>query len=315
MAGAFAAVEWGLTAFRAWLMEADGTVVSQRQASESLAAVKSEGFAEALESNLAALAVPRNVPVVICGMAGAKQGWQEVPPVTLPMRLDSLPSHAMRIDGLARDVRILPALAQRGADSDFMRGEETLLFGLFAGQPQVSARVCIPGRFSRWVGLEAGAVTRIATHMTGEMFSVLQRSSVLSPILRGAEMLDETAFLDAVERSFQAPALYLNAAHAIRARNLLEGIAPERAEAELFGLLVGTELAGGLSVFAGEGPVWLIASGQLCEFYEHAFQRLGQSCMVHDATAAAREGLAAAASQLFDLSGTADEKKGRISGG
>ncbi|WP_176084989.1 2-dehydro-3-deoxygalactonokinase [Martelella sp. HB161492] len=314
MAGAFAAVEWGLTSFRAWLMEADGTVISQRQASESLAAVKSEGFSETLESNLAALSVPHDVPVVICGMAGAKQGWQEVPPVMLPMRLDSLPRHAMRVDGLARDVRILPALAQRGADPDFMRGEETLLFGLFAGQPQVSARICIPGRFSRWVGLQGGDVTRIATHMTGEMFSVLQRASVLTPILRGAEGLDETAFLNAVERAFRSPGRYLNAAHAIRARNLLEGIPPERAEAELFGLLVGMELSGGLRAFDGDGPVWLIASGRLCEFYEHAFQRLGQSCMVHDAEAAAREGLAAAAVQLFDLSGMLNGKRGRMSG-
>ena len=50
-------------------------------------------------------------PVLICGMAGARQGWAEAPYLRTPTRLDALHEGAIRIDAPG-DIRILPGIAQ-----------------------------------------------------------------------------------------------------------------------------------------------------------------------------------------------------------
>ena len=72
----------------------------------------------------------KSIPVVICGMAGAAQGWYEAAYIELPPPLATVPSKAIKVPGIVREVRILPGLAQRKKDApDVMRGEETLLLG------------------------------------------------------------------------------------------------------------------------------------------------------------------------------------------
>src|SRR5690242_20566564 len=88
------------------------------------------GFAPVLHDHLVRLRAPEGVPVLICGMAGARQGWVEAPYLETPTRLDALHGGAVRV-GAPGDVRILPGVAQRRAERpDVMRGEETQLLGV-----------------------------------------------------------------------------------------------------------------------------------------------------------------------------------------
>ena len=117
------------------------------------------GFAPVLRDHLARLGAPEGTPVLICGMAGARQGWAEAPYLKTPTRLDALHEGAIRIDAPG-DIRILPGIAQARADRpDVMRGEETQLLGVT--DPGFTGLVCIPGTHSKWVRIDAGERRRV----------------------------------------------------------------------------------------------------------------------------------------------------------
>ena len=71
---AFAAIDWGTTRFRAWLLDAAGEVVAERRSDEGLLAVPRERFAAVLEEHLGAMDAPASLPVMMCGMAGLAAG-------------------------------------------------------------------------------------------------------------------------------------------------------------------------------------------------------------------------------------------------
>src|SRR5690606_25699529 len=151
---AFAAVDWGTSSFRLWLMDSDGTVLAERRSSEGMTAAAGIGFPQVLTSHLDAVAASADLPVIICCMAGARPGWIEAGYVDVPSPPHSLPRGAVRIPGETRDIRILPGLAQRRKDApDVMRGEETQLLGALDPQAGGEQLVCMPGTHSKWVNV------------------------------------------------------------------------------------------------------------------------------------------------------------------
>jgi 2-dehydro-3-deoxygalactonokinase len=63
---------------------------------------------------------------------------------------------------------------------DVMRGEETQLLGFLGIHASGEAIVCMPGTHSKWVNVSGATVERFATFMTGELFSVVSRETILS---------------------------------------------------------------------------------------------------------------------------------------
>ena len=181
---AFVVVDWGTSSFRGWLMSADGAVLAESRGGEGmLHCAGGAGFAPVLRDHLARLGAPAGAPVLICGMAGARQGWVEAPYLKVPTRLDALHEGAIRIDAPG-DIRILPGIAQARADRpDVMRGEETQLLGVT--EPGFTGLVCIPGTHSKWIRIEDGRVVEFSTYMTGELFSVIAQHSILAHAIEG----------------------------------------------------------------------------------------------------------------------------------
>ena len=127
---AYAAVDWGTSSFRLWLVDGAGRALAERRSDEGMMAAARSGFAAVLHAHLAALSAPPDLPVIICGMAGARQGWVEAGYVDTPAPLAAIPAGAVIVPEKSRDVRILPGIAQRDRDApDVMRGEETQLLG------------------------------------------------------------------------------------------------------------------------------------------------------------------------------------------
>ena len=87
---AFAAVDWGTTSFRLWLMAESGEVLGERRSPQGLTALRREEFSGVLEAHLDALGAPADLPVVVCGMAGSRQGWTEARYLDVPARLDDV---------------------------------------------------------------------------------------------------------------------------------------------------------------------------------------------------------------------------------
>ncbi|TIX94965.1 MAG: hypothetical protein E5V22_35630, partial [Mesorhizobium sp.] len=81
---AVAAVDWGTTRLRVWLIDEAGNVLAERRGDDGLITAQAAGFSTILEGHLVAMGAPEAMPVIICGMAGSRQGWLEAPYVTVP---------------------------------------------------------------------------------------------------------------------------------------------------------------------------------------------------------------------------------------
>jgi 2-dehydro-3-deoxygalactonokinase len=301
---AYAAVDWGTSSFRLWLLDRAGQALAERRSDEGMMAAAKTGFAAVLQGHLAAVGAAPDLPVIICGMAGARQGWVEAGYVDTPAPLDAILSGAVtvpgQVAGQSRDIRILPGIAQRDMNApDVMRGEETQLLGALGNDAAREALVCMPGTHSKWAEVKDGAVTRFATFMTGELFSVISRETILSHAVAGTDAEDREAFQEAVAAAFKRPALAANLLFRVRSRQLLFGGRPAAARDTISGTLIGLELAGGLATDLPRDRITLVASGRLAALYRLAFDTVSIAVQSIDADEAVLAGLSRAATALW----------------
>jgi 2-dehydro-3-deoxygalactonokinase len=296
-AARFVAVDWGTSSFRAWLMAADGRSLAESRGNEGMLHCMTAGFGNVLQQHLARLGAPAGVPVVICGMAGARQGWVEARYLLTPTRPDDLHSGAVRVEAPG-DIRILPGIAHPDAACpDVMRGEETQLLG--AMPSDYSGLVCIPGTHSKWVSVEAGCIGAFSTFMTGELFSVLGQHSILAHAVEAGQPLSpaDPAFrmgLDAgLKEGLESQLFRLRAAQLLGYEQRAQG------SARLSGLLIGSELAAARRRYGVEARMLLLAAGPLGRLYEFALASAGFDVTTMDAETAAQAGLAKAAMKLW----------------
>jgi 2-dehydro-3-deoxygalactonokinase len=297
-----AAVDWGTSRLRIWLLDEGGSVLSERRSDEGMLAARPDGFARILEGHLTALGAPADLPAIICGMAGSRQGWVEAPYVAVPASMQGIFAGAAPIPGSRRDIRILPGVAQRDpASPDVMRGEETQLAGLASLLGSDAHIVCMPGTHSKWVEIAGGSIAGFATYMTGELFSVLAGHSILSHSLGPEHAVSATdpLFQRWCQDSLSDPGDVSARLFRIRASTLLLDLQPAQAAAALSGLLIGAEIASASRRFAWpEAPVVLVASGALRPLYEAALGLAGLEFQTVEADEAVRAGLLAAARHL-----------------
>jgi 2-dehydro-3-deoxygalactonokinase len=298
---AYAAVDWGTSSFRLWLIDRAGGVLEERRSQEGMMAAAKLGFAAVLQSHLDAVGAANNLPVVICGMAGARQGWVEAGYIDTPAHLALILERAVPVRGQSRDIRILPGIAQRNPKApDVMRGEETQLLGVLGIDAAGEAVVCIPGTHSKWVRVNGGTVERFATFMTGELFGVVSRETILSHAVSDAdEAVDTEAFKSAVVAAFESPALAANLLFRVRSSQLLYGGSPSSAREKISGTLIGLELAAGPAGDPSSSGITLVASGRLQVLYRLAFDTLAVAVQSIDAEAAVRRGLSMAAETIW----------------
>ncbi len=297
-AASFVAIDWGTSSFRGWLMSADGTPLAETRGNEGMLHCLTSGFEPVLLAHLQALGAPDHLPVLICGMAGSRQGWAEAPYLGTPTRLDALHEGAIRIRH-SRDIRILPGLSQPDpARPDVMRGEETQLLG--ATEPDFTGMVCIPGTHSKWISIEGGRVVAFTTYMTGELFAVLSKHSILAHAVDSdGHAAAGEAFRAAVAASRAAPADLTAALFRVRAAQLLGFDPHSDGAARLSGTLIGIEVAGALAHHPADQPLRLIGAGDLCRLYESALSEAGYAVTVTDAEQASRTGLRKAATHIW----------------
>lgn len=298
---AFVAVDWGTSSFRLWLVDRTGDVLAERRSDEGMMAAAKAGFPGVLQSHLAAVKAPEHVPVLVCGMAGAKTGWVEAGYVDTPAPLSAILKQAARVPGEARDIRVLPGIAQRDTKApDVMRGEETQLLGALGPDAAGEALVCMPGTHSKWVRVKSGTVAQFSTFITGELFSVVSRETILALAVAGAGHAEDVAsFEAAVKAGYEAPAFAANLLFGARSRQLLFGGTPAAARETLSGTLIGVELAAGLSGSVPKAGITLIASGRLAALYRLAFDALSVTVNPIDADEAVRRGLSMAAAAIW----------------
>lgn len=285
------AVDWGTSSFRLWLLSADGTVLAEHRSHEGMSDVADRGFETVLEGHLAALSVPDDVPVVICGMAGSRQGWVEAGYLDTPADVGAIGETATRVPGTSREIIILPGLATRSLDEpDVMRGEETQLLGASLDRPE-GARYCMPGTHSKWVSMRGSVVSGFETFMTGELFACISGKTILAHSTGGGGAVDarNPAFASGVRDGWTRPEMTTHHLFSLRAGQLLHNWSEDENRARLSGLLIGSELSGA-GIRGGE-TIALVASGALERLYHVALTECGAKVHDIDADVAVQRGL------------------------
>lgn len=249
------AVDWGTSQLRAWAMSPGGQVLAAANSDEGMGRLAPGGFEPALLRLIEPwLAVGRQMPVIACGMVGARQGWAEAPYRPVPCT-PVAPGALMPVTTDPRiALRIVPGLSQRKPAADVMRGEETQVAGVIATLPDFDGIACLPGTHTKWAHVSAGEVVSFQTFLTGEMFALLAGQSVLRHSV-GSEGWDDAAFAEAVADAISSPARVASRLFGLRAEALLAGLAPETARSRLSGLLIGTELAAARPYWLGQRVV------------------------------------------------------------
>lgn len=303
---AWIAVDWGSSNLRAWGLDKHDQVIAQASSDKGMLSLKADEYeAELLRLVGDWLPATGQTDVMVCGMAGARQGWLEAAYLPVPTRLDQLSQGAVMppLAGSQLRVYLLPGLSQtRSAATHFdvMRGEETQLAGLVAKTTDFSGLVCLPGTHAKWANLEAGAVTGFATYLTGELYQLLANKSVLQHSIGSDDLNDPAcreAFISAVSEIKAAPESFSSRLFGLRAQDLLDGRLPSEKTrgallaARLSGLAIGLELASACRERPTEQPVTLIGNQALCHRYTLALNAIGYQTQHLDGDDAVLAGL------------------------
>jgi 2-dehydro-3-deoxygalactonokinase len=279
------AVDWGTSSFRAFRLDAHGAVLERREAPLGILAVREGRFAEALESQVGDWLAAGLGPVVMSGMVGSRQGWQEQAYLPCPAGPAEIAARMGRVRWGMHGAQawIVPGLIARDADGlhDVMRGEETQLVGALDALGPGEHVVCLPGTHSKWATVRDGRVTGFATHMTGELFAVLRDHSILGRLMANAG--DDPAAFDLGLARAALPGGLPHLLFAVRAEGLAGRLTPEQSHEVLSGLLIGYEIA---HAAPATGLVHLLGAHGLCTRYARALEARGLAARLLDAEAA-----------------------------
>ena len=287
------AVDWGTSNMRAWALR-DGAIVAEGRSDKGMGALAPEEFEAALLDVIEPWLGQNRIPLVACGMVGAKQGWCEAPYAAVPCPPVDQGAVRPEVKDPRIDVAILPGLSQSDP-ADVMRGEETQIAGYLAKEPDFDGVLCLPGTHTKWVQISAGEVVSFRTFMTGELFALISKQSVLRHSVGSG--WDAEAFAGAVADAMARPEALANRFFSLRAEGLLAGLGTEAATARLSGLLIGAELAAARPYWLGQKIV-LIGAPKLSEHYRTALELQGLNADTAGATETTLAGLTAAYARL-----------------
>ena len=264
--------DWGSTNLRLFLMDAEGTVTATRQSAQGVRSLQPDQFRAAFE-DLAADLLDGATPggILLCGMVGARQGWLEAPYAEAPAGAAEIAARFGQVETRWGPAWIAPGLIARRPDgrADVMRGEETQILGAGAG---ADGMIVTPGTHSKWARTEGGRITGFTTYMTGELFEVLKRHSMLGALIEDGPP-DPAAFDLGVARARTGEPLQ-SLLFSVRSEGLTGALPGPSLASYLSGLLIGGEIAAGLAAAPGAAPT-LIGDPTLTTLYATALAAFG----------------------------------------
>jgi 2-dehydro-3-deoxygalactonokinase len=278
-------IDWGTTSFRAFRLDAGGAIVDRRAAPRGILAIEGGRFEEELLRQVGDWIADGEERVLMAGMIGSRQGWQEAPYVRCPAGVGEIAAGTVAVAFAGATVRVLPGLTVTDAAGvpDVLRGEETQIVGAFA-QMHEAALACLPGSHSKWAETGAGRIASFATYLSGEAFAALRGHTILGRTMREGPT-DLVAFDRGVARAAD-PGHLLHHLFGARTLALFGALGEAQGASYLSGMLIGHEVRAAL---AGAGAsVHLIGAEALCALYARAIAACGARAVVHGEEAAAR---------------------------
>jgi 2-dehydro-3-deoxygalactonokinase len=286
------AVDWGTSSLRAWRMDSAGEILERRRDGLGILKVEDGNFDRAFAQVVGDwIKVSPAAAVLMAGMIGSRQGWLEVPYATCPASVEMVASRLVAVPQ-TETVRIVPGLSRRAQNEapDVMRGEETQIFGLDLD----TALVILPGTHSKWTSVRRGAIDWFSTFMTGEVYDVLRRHSILGRMMEdGPHDGGVPPGFDAgVGEGLSAASGTLQSLFSTRTRGLFDELSPQDSAGYLSGLLIGSEIREGRAALRARNvepkDAVLVGAEALTSLYASALAKAGIASSIAGEDCAAR---------------------------
>ena len=221
-----------------------------------------------------------DTPVFMSGMVGSNIGWVPTPYLDCPISI--LDIGQGKTEFFARKHKLyvqhgLSCLNSMGLP-DLMRGEELQILGWYKSNPGRHARgshlICLPGTHSKWVSVKDGVVIGFSTAVTGELYEVLLRHSVL--VCGELDPGHQEGFRRGLSEVYRCGGEKLvSLLFSVRARQLVSDLDASSSAAYMSGLLIGADV---LSAVGGEralddgAELHIIGSDQVSGLYKQALE-------------------------------------------
>ena len=264
--GKWIAVDWGTTSFRAYLM-VNNDVLENVETNDGMKFVQNQHF----ENTLVRIIEPwldhkHKIEILASGMVGSKQGWIEAPYQKTPCNLNNIEFISPSVKDNRFSLKIFSGVSQHNTP-DVMRGEETQIAGFLYDNPNFNGSICLPGTHSKWVNIENGNIINFKTFMTGELFEIISKNSILIHSVTSNKVLKNELKM-AVDEIFNNPEIFGNALFQLRADDLINSKGSKVYKSKLSGYLLGLELVGSLELWKKKDVI-LIGNPDLTELYEY----------------------------------------------
>ena len=214
--------------------------------------------------------LPEAIPIIVSGMASSKLGLFDLPYAKLPQDL-SHPKLQIKQSQLKNHP--LYVISGLSTENDILRGEETQLIGLHhLLSINKNSTIIIPGTHSKHMFCEEGVLTQFKTYMTGELFELLTKHSILENAVTLPENKEPLwdAFIEGV--SAVEHESILHNIFTVRVKQVLENLDGVSNYYYLSGLLIGAEILA-LKTEVKQ-HIYVFASGVLSQCYEIAIKTL-----------------------------------------
>ncbi|MEP2240255.1 MAG: 2-dehydro-3-deoxygalactonokinase [Maribacter sp.] len=208
--------------------------------------------------------------IVISGMASSSIGMLEMDYADIPF---SITGNGLNWKLIAKPTSPDVLLISGVRDVlDVMRGEETQAVGLHTMLAKYDKGVLLlPGTHSKHIYFNNNEIVRFKTFMTGELFELLSKNSILSNSVKKEHWSTNSKkeFLRGLKSGFKKE--LIAQLFAIRANDILNGTSKNDAFYFLSGLLIGEELS---NIKNENQPIILNTVSPLLKLYEIALIEL-----------------------------------------
>jgi len=245
-------------------------------------------FTEILRNKIAQLCNKTNtnhqldsLPVIISGMASSELGLRHLPYQPLPIFAEANHLITKRILANPQFNHEIYLVSGLKTNDEVMRGEETLLLGVITKYQIKNGIVILPGTHSKHIYIADGVINDFTTFMTGELFELLSRQSILSETVEmPSNWSDKKGFKDGLNDSKHQS--FMSQLFKIRSASLLHHKKGTYNFFRLSGQLIGSELKSLLphrpeNIYIAGEPKLLSLYKLACEHYNFPRQITKQS--------------------------------------
>lgn len=290
---AFLSCDWGTSALRLNLVDAQsGLVITRESSDQGIARTFSQWNATDKSSRMAfyldilqqhIISMEQRtgtsldgLKLFISGMASSSMGLMELPYSDLPFALSGPDLRVKHLPSQENFNHAISIISGVKSTDDVMRGEETQLMGCIddtAGGTKNDLFI-FPGTHSKHTLVNNDQITGFKTYMTGDIFELLSQKSILSNSVEKESDLENPDFLTSFKQGVTdaISSNLLNAIFKVRTNNLFDIYTKKQNFTYLSGLLIGTELKDLLTSTAER--FHLLCGSGLAKYYLIAFEQL-----------------------------------------